>query len=81
MNGKVHPMNVRLASGNGSTILKGLLQLLIPLEVNIEDKRALKRTNKMEIVAKNSESLNTLRAIRSRRNAAVIGEVVRKDNP
>ena len=35
----------------------------------------------MVIVANNRESLNTLRPIRSRTNAAVIGEIVRRGNP
>ena len=79
--GIVRSVNVRLASGNGTTILKRPLQLAIPLEVNVEEGRVLTRTNKMEIVAKNSESLNNLRPIRSRRNAAIIGEIIRRDNP
>ena len=79
--GIVRSVNVRVAPCNGTTILKRPLQLLIALEVNVEDERVLTRTDKMEIVAKNSESLNTSRPIRSRRNAAVIGEIVRRDNP
>ena len=35
--GKVCSVNVRVALGNGTTILNRPLQLLIPLEVNVED--------------------------------------------
>jgi len=35
--GIVRSVNVRIASSNGTTIQKRPLQLLIPLEVNVED--------------------------------------------
>ena len=79
--GIVRSVSVKVASGNGTAILKRPLQLLIPLEINVEDERVLTRTDKTELVAKCGDSLNTLKPIRSRRNAAVIGEIVRRDNP
>ena len=35
--GIVRSVSVKVASGNGTTILKRPLQLLIPLEINVED--------------------------------------------
>ena len=61
--GVVRSVSVKVASGNGTTIVKRPLQLLIPLEINVEDERVLTRTDKTELVANCGESLNTLRPI------------------